>query len=252
MFFSACIPALFPRMPAHEAVERLYPLRMLAFELWGWWNLDLDALAQAQHRTGMGCAALCTRFIPLTDPTRREDYIAGLRETITAAEKLGCATIISQVGQEIPDVPRAAQHASIVEGLRQCAPMLQEAGMTLVIEPLNILVDHKGYYLSSAQEGFDIVREVASPHVRLLYDVYHQQITEGNLLSTIEANLPLIGHMHIAGVPGRHEPLRDCEIHYPAILSRLKKLGYEGAVGLEYFPTKDVEAGLREILALKL
>jgi len=213
MFFSACIPALFSRMPAHEAVERLHPLGMPAFELWGWWNLDLDALIQAQHRTGMRCAALCTKFIPLTDPARREEYIAGLRETITAAKKLGCATIISQVGQELPDVPRSAQHASIVEGLRQCAPLLAQAGMTLVIEPLNILVDHKGYYLSSAQEGFDIVREVASPHVRLLYDVYHQQITEGNLMSNMEANLPLIGHIHMAGVPGRHEMLEDCEIN---------------------------------------
>lgn len=252
MYFSACIPALFPRIPAHEALTLLPSMDLEAFELWSWWNLDLDALCEAQCRIGLKASALCTRFIPLNDPEHRQAYLSGLRETIGVAKRLRCRTIISQVGQEIPDVPRPAQHAAIVEGLRECVPLLAEAGMQLVIEPLNTLVDHRGYYLSSSSEGFDIVREVDSPHVRLLYDVYHQQITEGKLLSTITENLPLIGHMHIAGVPGRHEPLRDCEINYPWLLSRLAEMGYPGAVGLEYFPMGDVAEGIREILALKL
>lgn len=252
MYFSACIPALFPRIPAHEAVAALAPTGIPAFELWGWWDLDLDALAAARERTGLRCSAICTRFIPLNDAARREDYLAGLRETVVAAKRLDCDTIISQVGGEIPGVPRQAQHDAIVEGLRCCAPLLAEAGMQLVIEPLNTLVDHKGYYLSSSGEGFDIIREVDSSHVRLLYDVYHQQITEGNLLSNIAANLPLIGHMHIAGVPGRHEVLGEGEINYPWLLARLAEMGYAGAVGLEYFPQKDAVEGIREILALKL
>lgn len=252
MYFSACIPALFSRVPAHEAVERAARTGIAAFEIWGWWSLDMEALCAAVKRTGMKCSALCTHFIPLNDPARRAEYLAGLQETIAAAKRLDCTTIISQVGQEIPGVSRQEQHGAIVEGLRKCVPMLAVAGMQLVIEPLNILLDHKGYYLSSSGEGFDIIREVDSPHVRLLYDVYHQQITEGNLLSSIEANLSLIGHMHIAGVPGRHEVLENCEINYPWLLSRLVQMGYEGAVGLEYFPLKDTAEGIRDILALKL
>lgn len=252
MYFSACIPALFSHMPAHEAVERAASTGVKAFELWGWWDLDLERLRDAQQRTGLKCSAVCTRFIPLNVPHRREEYLSGLAETIEAARSLGCQTIISQVGQTVDGVSREAQHEAIVEGLRACVPMLEEAGMQLVIEPLNTLVDHKGYYLSSSDEGLDIVSEVGSPWVRLLFDVYHQQIMEGNLLSRLEAGLELIGHIHVAGVPGRHEILRESEIHYPTILSKLMKLGYQGAIGLEYFPVEEPEKGLQEILSLSL
>lgn len=252
MYFSACIPALFSRMPVHEAVDLVVDAGLEAAEIWGWWDIDLDAFAAALQRTGMRCSAVCTRFIPMNDPARREEYINGLRETIAAAKKLGCRTIISQVGHERHDTSREEQHQAIVESAKACIPMLEEADVQLVIEPLNTLVDHQGYYLTSSEEGFEMVREIASDHVRLLYDIYHQQIMEGNLWSRISANLPLIGHIHAAGVPGRHEMLKNCEIHYPWLLSKIKEAGYEGAVGLEYFPLEDPVEGLREILALML
>ena len=193
---------------------------------------------------------MCTRMIPLTDPARRDEYIAGLLESIAVARRFGCRTLISQVGPELATLPRCDQHQSIVDGLRACVPLLEEAGITLVIEPLNTLVNHPEYYLTASAEGFDIVREVGSPYVKLLYDVYHQQITEGNLLANITPNIDLIGHIHIAGVPGRHEPLRDCEINYPVILQALRRLGYQHAIGLEYMPLYDAADGLREIAAL--
>ena len=189
-------------------------------------------------------------MIPLNDPAQRDAYVAGLRESIAVASRFACRTLITQVGQEIPGVLRAAQHQSIVDGLRACVKILTEAGVTLVVEPLNTLVNHPGYYLSGAAEGFDSIREVDSPSVRLLYDVYHQQITEGNLLANITSNIDLIGHVHVAGVPGRHEPLTDCEIDYRVILAKLRDLGYQGAVGLEYHPLLDVSAGLRTIAAV--
>ena len=250
MFYSACIPALFRGVSPVDALPAVAACGIPAFELWGWWDQPMDEYALAQQKTSLRCAAMCTRMIPLTDPAQRDAYIAGLRESLAMASRFGCRTLISQVGQEIPGVPREMQHQSIVDGLRACVPLLAEAGVTLVIEPLNTLVNHPGYYLTSSAEGFDIVREVDSSNVRLLYDVYHQQITEGNLLANITPNVDLIGHVHIAGVPGRHEPLNDCEINYPVILAKLRELGYQGAIGLEYFPLQDAEAGLRDIAAL--
>ena len=250
MYYSACVPALFRNIPMHEALPVVADCGIPAFEFWGWWDLDLSALEAAQQQTGLQCSAMCTRMIPLTDPARRDEYIAGLLESIAVARRFGCRTLISQVGPELATLPRCDQHQSIVDGLRACIPLLEEAGITLVIEPLNTLVNHPGYYLTASAEGFDIVREVGSPYVKLLYDVYHQQITEGNLLANITPNIDLIGHIHIAGVPGRHEPLRDCEINYPVILQALRSLGYQHAIGLEYMPLYDAADGLREIAAL--
>lgn len=250
MYYSACIPALFRGASPQEALTTVAACSIPAFELWGWWDQPTDEFALAQRQTGLRCAAMCTRMIPLNDPAQRDAYVAGLRESIAVASRFGCRTLITQVGQEIPGVPRAAQHQSIVDGLRACVKILTEAGVTLVVEPLNTLVNHPGYYLSGSAEGFDIIREVDSPSVRLLYDVYHQQITEGNLLANITSNIDLIGHVHVAGVPGRHEPLTNCEIDYRVILAKLRELGYQGAVGLEYHPLLDVSTGLRAIAAL--
>jgi hydroxypyruvate isomerase len=96
-------------------------------------------------------------------------------------------------------------------------------------------VDHAGYYLDSTAEAVAIVRAVNSPHLRILYDVYHMQIMEGNVIATIEKNIEWIGHFHSAGVPGRAEHFGG-ELDYPVILRRIEATGYEGAFGLEYFP----------------
>ena len=104
-----------------------------------------------------------------------------------------------------------------------------------MIEPLNVLVNHKGYYLPRAEEAFEIIREVNSPFVKVIYDIYHQQVTEGNIIPTLLGNLEHIAHLHGAGHPGRHE-LQDGESNYRVIIDRIDAAGYEGALGLEYSP----------------
>ena len=125
----------------------------------------------------------------------------------------------------------------------------EAADFTLLLEPLNTLVDHPGYYLDSSALAADIVRAVGSPHLKILYDVYHMQIMEGNVLATIERHVDLIGHFHSAGVPGRGE-LFDCELDYRTIVGRIESLGYRGSFGLEYFPkTPDHLESLKRNLA---
>jgi hydroxypyruvate isomerase len=153
------------------------------------------------------------------------------------------------VGQEIPEKPRHEQRANIVAALKAGAPIAEEAGVTLVLEPLNVLVNHKGYYLATSAEAFDILREVDSPNVKLLFDIYHQQITEGNLIANITANIGLIGHFHAADNPGRNE-LGTGEINYANVFKAIAATGYAGYVGLEYLPLADPAETLRGALRL--
>lgn len=245
---SVCLPIMYRGMSAADALLQVKEAGAEAFEIWSWWDQDLDALERAKRETGLEMSAMCTKMIPLNDPARRSEFLSGLTESIAVARWFGCPTLIAQVGQNMEDVSRDAQRASIVEGLRAAAPLLEAENVVLAIEPLNDLVDHKGYYLTRSDEAFGIVREVNSPAVKVLFDVYHQQITEGNLIANLTKGIEWIAHIHIAGVPGRHAPLRGSEINMPAVLAALKKLGYQGYIGLEYLPLEEPAQGIREMI----
>lgn len=245
MRFSVCIDILFRDRSQEDALEAVQAAGFDSFEFWGWWNRDLDSLSAKAGSLGLSCAALCTRFASLTDPAQREVYLAGLKESIVVAQKLGAKILISQVGQDT-GARRSFQRTSVVTGLRAAAPLLEEGGITLAIEPLNGRVDHIGVFLESSDEGFDIIRQVASERVKLLFDIYHQQITEGDIIRRIGANLDSIAHFHAAGVPGRHE-LDQGELNYPAIFKVLNERGYRGFMGLEYIPTADTLEGLTKL-----
>lgn len=243
---SVCIDAILGGVSIPDSLALVKQSGIGAFEFWGWWDKSLDELRRSRDSLGLDLSACCTRFVSLVDPKRREEYLQGLGDSIDAAAQLGCRTLISQVGDFLPGVARQAQHASLVEGLRAAAPLLEASAVTLVIEPLNELVDHPGYYLVRSDEAFQIIDEVASPNVKVVYDIYHQQISEGNLIANITANIDRIGHFHAAGNPGRHELTRG-ELHYPSIFQAIRETPYEGYVGLEYWPVDDPLAGLRQI-----
>lgn len=248
MHYSVCVSAVFNRLPMEEAIARVREAGLDTYEFWGWWDRDIAAVKRAQQEHQLHLAAMCTRMIPLNDPERRDEFLHGLKETLDVAKQLSCRTLIAQVGQDRPECGREEQIQSIVDGLKACVPLLEEAGVVLTIEPLNTLVDHKGYFLARSDEAFAIVRKVNSPYVKVLFDIYHQQITEGNLIPNIMENAAWIGHVHMAGHPGRHEPFGRNEIHYPSVLHALKEAGYTGAVGLEYFPVMDAMESLQKLL----
>ena len=248
MYYSVCASALFSKAPLQEGIALVKQAGFDVCECWSWWDKDLAAVKVALEKNSVRLSAMCTRFVPLNDPAKRQEYLDGLAETLEAARLLGCQTIISQVGQDQPHLSREEQMQSIIDGLKACVPVLEKAGVTLVIEPLNTRYDHPGYFLARSDEAFAIVREVNSPHVKVLFDIYHQQITEGNLIPNITDNAEWIGHIHMAGHPGRHEPFGRNEIHYPSVLGALKDAGYTGAVGLEYFPQMDAMESLQKLL----
>ena len=243
---SVCIDAVLGEQSLNDAVEKVHQAGIRAFEFWCWWEKDLDEVQRVRDAFEMQLSAFCTRFISLVDPKCRDDYLAGLEASIKVAQKLDCQTLISQVGDTRPGVPRPAQHQSLVDGLREAAPMLEEAGITLVIEPLNELVDHAGYYLVRSDEAFEVIDEVGSPNIRVVYDIYHQQISEGQLIANLTSHIDKIAHFHAAGNPGRHE-LTIGELHYPSIFESIERTGFQGFVGLEYWPLHDPLSGLKEV-----
>jgi len=237
------VPCFFKTVDFVTAIHRIKALGFDAAETYNWKNLDLDAVRAACEETGVELLSMCTTEFRMTDPALRTAWLDGLKESCAAANKVGAKRLITQVGPDT-GAPREEQHASIVAALREAKPILEESGVTIMIEPLNTYVNHPGYYLWSAVEGFEIVREVDHPLVKVVYDIYHQQVMEGNIIPNITQNLDCIAHLHSAGHPGRHE-LQYGENDYKVIFAAVDKAGYQGACGLEYSPLLDPEESLR-------
>lgn len=245
MNYSVCIDSVFQGMDTLEAIRSCHALGYDKIEFWSWWDKDLDAMAACLKEHKMQAVTFCSKFISLIDPACRKEFLQALREGIAAARKLGVSCMIAQTGPDM-GTDRDDQMKLLEEGLRECLPILEEEDFTLLLEPLNTRVDHRGYFIASSDEMAQLIRRVGSSHFRLLFDIYHQQISEGDLLRHLSAHLDLIGHLHAAGNPGRHE-LDLSEIQYPYLLREVEKLGYARCVGLEYFPAEGLsgaEAGL--------
>jgi hydroxypyruvate isomerase len=178
----------------------------------------------------------------LGNPARRDFFRQTLAEALEYAAAFGCPRIHVMTGNRLPGYHFAAQIECALENLAWAAPLAAAAGVTLLIEPLNA-IDMPGYLIHSTADGMQIVRGANHPNVRLQYDLYHTQMTEGNLIQTMTALWPHIGHIQISDVPGRHQPGTG-EINYPAIFAALERLGYEGYIGLEYRPQGETDASL--------
>ena len=238
------VPCFFGDMELSTAIQKVRALGFDAAETYEWRGQDLDAVKNACAETGVELLSMCTTEFRMTDPAFRKAWLEGLRESCAAARRAGVKRLITQVGQDT-GAPREAQHESIAAALREARPNLEDSGVTIMIEPLNTLVDHKGYYLWSSAEAFALIREVGHPLVKVVYDIYHQQVMEGNIIPSIVNNLDCIAHLHSAGHPGRHE-LQYGENDYEVIFAAVNKAGYRGACGLEYGPLMDAEESLRE------
>lgn len=246
MNYSVCIDALYQGKDFLESMREVKDIGFTAFEFWSWWDKDIAAIAKLQEELGLTTAAMCTKFISLVDSSQHEYYLSGLKDSIEAAKKLKCRTLISQVGADTGE-SRQKQYQVLCDGVKKVVPVLEENNIMLVLEPLNTAVDHAGYYLSSSKEAFEIVDEIGSKNVKILFDIYHQQITEGDVTRTIQNNIQKIGHFHAAGNPGRHE-LDVGELNYPNIFQVIQDNDYNGYIGLEYFPLQPAKIGLEKLL----
>lgn len=242
------LPCFFGGMRFEDAVAKVAALGYRYVEIYDWRRLDLASAAKALEENGVTMLSMCTTEFRLTDPAFRGAWVDGIKESCEAAAVLGVKKLITQVGPDT-GAPREEQFASVVEGLGAGAPILERAGVTVMIEPLNTKVDHPGYFLTSSEEAFDIVRKVGSDNVKVVFDIYHQQVSEGNIIPNVTGNLDLIAHLHAAGHPGRHE-LQYGENDYRNIFAAIDRAGYDGACGLEYNPLLEPEESLREAMEM--
>ncbi|TVY01217.1 TIM barrel protein [Cohnella terricola] len=243
MKFSLCIGA-YPGKDVIYHLEKVKEHGFQGLEYYAWWDLgDLKKLAAEQERIGVGLSAVCTKFISLVDESLRDAYLEGARQTIEACRILGVRSVISQTGNEIEGLSRDKQRQTMVETLKQCAPLFEEAGIVLEVEPLNGLVDHAGHFLQRSDESVEVIDQVGSPNVKLVFDVYHQQITEGNVIRNATGYADRINHYHIADNPGRMQPGTG-ELNYVHILRAIKNTGFTGFVGLECGYTIDTDEAI--------
>ncbi|MEA1997167.1 MAG: TIM barrel protein [Gemmatimonadota bacterium] len=168
----------------------------------------------------------------MVDPEQRPAYLDEVKKAVTYHEIMGNKWCTVITGMEIPGIYRGKQRADVVESLKRSADIVEKTGLTLVVEPLNHYVDHAGYFLSRSDEAYEIMKAVDSPQVKILFDIYHQQITEGNLINNIRAFYDEIGYFQLADVPGRHEPGTG-EINYRNVFKAIHELGFKGILGLE-------------------
>jgi hydroxypyruvate isomerase len=195
-------------------------------------------------------------------PSDRSDFIATgfndrahhallwreLEATIPRAARAGVPNVITMFGNRTGD-DDAAAIATCVEGLRRIAPLAESEGVTLCVELLNSKVDHHGYQGDHTAFGVAVVQGVGSSRVKLLYDIYHMQIMEGDVIRTIRAHLADIAHFHTGGVPGRHELDDTQELDYRGIARAIADAGFTGFVAHEFEPTRDPLTALRDAVA---
>lgn len=249
--YSACIDMLFTRETA-DVAQRIRLARaagMDAVEFWLWSNKDLGAIEDALGETGLPLAGIVAEpFAELTRTTDHDRFLDGLARSLEVAQRLGTKVMIAQAGPELVGVPRQQQHDALVEAMARSADVLKGSGVRLALEPLNTLVDHKGYYLSSTSEGLDIIDAVNRPEIALLYDLYHSMVMGEDVPAVMQGRVDRVAHIHIADHPGRNQPGTG-RLPLKASLDWLVTNGYAGYAGLEFKPTDETVLALAETRA---
>lgn len=227
------------RSAGFDAVEFLFPYAFEAEQILG--RLRRYGLDLALHNLPPGDWAAGDRGMAC-DPRRLLEFQDSVGLALEYALDLGVKQLHCMAGKLPPKVPAERAHATFVDNLRFAAGALAPHGIRLLIEPINDR-DMPGYFLTHSSQAAAIIAEAQLDNLFLQYDVYHMQRMEGDLANTLRERLPIIRHIQIADVPGRHEP-GSGEINYPFLFGLLDELGYDGWVGCEYIPRGDTVAGL--------
>lgn len=203
--------------------------------------LNKHRLVQVLHNLPAGNWAGGERGIAC-HPRRETEFQDGVGKAIDYATALGCKQVNCLAGIRPTHLDPNVTRETFIRNLQFAAPKFKDAGIKLLIEPINTR-DIPGFFLNSSQQALEIIKAAGSDNLYLQYDIYHMQIMEGDLARGIEMNLALIPHMQLADNPGRHEP-GSGEINFPFLFKHIDKIGYQGWIGCEYKPATTTEAGL--------
>ncbi len=231
---------LFPKtMSYEERLEAAAGEGAKAYSFWGFENKDLGNLRAKADSYGMRCASIAGSgrigwTTGLTATGYEKQFLDYFTKAVTGATKVGAPNLITFVGARVETIPWDIQYRQIIAGLRKAGDIAGEAGVYLALEPLN-RVESPQVSVLTAQDGFNIVREVDHPHVKLDFDMYHLQLSEGNLTNNLREGLEegLIQFVEVGDVPGRFEPGTG-EVNYTHIFNVLREVGYDGFIGMEH------------------
>lgn len=215
------------------------------YEFWPWKGKDIAAIAKLNAELGLTPVQF-TGFWGITAPGKRAGVVDAMKQAVPVAEQLGVKMITIVAGETTEGLSAEAMDKAVIDNLKAAAEVVAPAGITIILEPLNVLVDHPGQHVINSAHAARILKAVGSPHVKMLFDVYHQQISEGNLTGNIRKYKDLIGYYQIADHPGRNEPATG-EINYGHVLRTIHDVGYRGAIGLEFRPKSDPIAALKAV-----
>jgi hydroxypyruvate isomerase len=252
---SVCIEPFFEGLHYIDKIKKAAELGFKHYEYW-FHNLkfenggfqdeikNFDAVAEVNNEHGISLNDFVFNHpdggikADLINIDHKQKLVDGLGVIIPLAKKAGCKKLISGSGNKIPGQKKEAGVEAMIDNLKTLAPLCEKEDITIILEPFNSRVDHPDYFLDDPHTALEVLKAVKSSHVKMLFDIYHMQIMDGNILAFLERNISYIGHFHVAGVPGRTEPM-DCELNYPYILKEIDVMGYDGCFGLEYWPTMD-------------
>jgi len=245
---SVMLWTVFQKLPFEERLEKVAEAGYHAVELVGseyknWSDEDFRRANRKRRELGITFDVTAGLAHGVADPDAREAFLSDLRQALPAMEKIECPAIIVMSGNVVPGKSHKDQHQSCIEGLKRAAEIAEKKDLTILLENID-LEENPRYYLWSVAEGFEIITNVGHPRVKFLYDFFHEQISEGNLIEKLEKNIEKVGLVHVADVPGRHEPGTG-EINYTNIYRKLAMLKYDRYVTMEFIPTGDPVESLR-------
>ena len=258
---SVMLWTVFTDLPFEERLAKVAEAGYSNVELVGeynknhWTPADFDRANAARKRLGIQFDATAGLHNGITNPATHDAFLAELQQALTPMETLACPAMIVLSGNVVPTLTHEAQHDACVEALKRAARLVE--GRQIAGQPVRLLLEcihleeNPHYFLTSANEAIEIVRAVNHPQVQFLYDIYHEQMSFGNLIDKLDKHIDVIGLVHIADVPGRHQP-GSGEINYGNIYRKLNELNYRHNVAMEFLPVGDPVEALRVAKALVL
>jgi len=242
--FAVNIEMWWRKLPFADRIRKTAELGFPAVEFWPLTGKgkDLDEISKLSQDLNVEIAQFTAwGFVPgLNDPKNHDAFLKAIETGCAAAQQLRCRKMTVVGGNDQPGMTQEEMHANIVAGLKKAAPLVEEADVMIILEPMNIRVDHKGHSLYGSDPAIAICEAVGSSHVKINWDLYHMQITEGDLCGHLREGMKSgqIGYLQLADHPGRNEPGTG-EIFYPRVLREAYELGYRDFVGLECRPKED-------------
>jgi hydroxypyruvate isomerase len=242
--FAVNIEMWFRQLPFLDRIRAAAALGFPGYEFWPYEpQLErLDEIRKLNEQLGLVATQFTAwGFKPgMNDPKNHDAFVRKMEEACQVAKRLDCKLMTVVAGDDIPGMSQPQMHENVIQALKRAAPICEEQKITMILEPMNIRVDHKGHCLYGSRDALRICSEVNSPAVKINWDLYHMQISEGDLCGHLKEGFAAghIGYLQLADHPGRNEPGTG-EIHYNRVLQQAHDLGYRGFVGLECVPKRD-------------